>query len=151
VLPALNLYDLTGGNYRVLRTLTFPDFPQSKVVFETRVRALTSEWSTQIRVTGTYDAPRDVRSVRDYTASWTTDGKTIIEHGSATLLLASGDSVRSVWLSSITPDNPNFSQFPREGETIKVSFSPFAITGNKMSYDWHGTVGVTTGGDSTRH
>jgi len=143
VLPAVNLYDLTGGNYRVTRTVTFPDFPASKIVFETTVKATRSDWSTQIQASGTYDGPRDVTSVRDYTVTWTTDGKTLFEQGSATLGLSSGGSVRSTWSSSIVPDRPNFSRFPRDGETVKVSFSPFAITGNKMTYDWHGAVSAT--------
>lgn len=145
MLPALNLYDLTGGNYHVVRTVTFPDFPASQVVFETTVKATRTDWSTQIRASGTYGGPRDVIAVRDYVVSWTTDGKTLFERGSSTLELSSGGSVRSTWSSSIVPDKPNFSRFPREGETINVSFSPFAITGNKMTYDWHGTVSATAG------
>ena len=62
----VNLYDLTGGNYQVSRTVTYPDHPGSQVVFETEVTAGSkTQWSTEIEVTGTYDGPTDVVSVQD--------------------------------------------------------------------------------------
>lgn len=136
----INLYDLTRGNYRVQRTLLYPDFPNSRLVFDTEVTAANDkEWSTTIKVSGTYDGPTDVVEVRDYQLSWTTDGRTLVEKGSAILQQASGGSVRSEWSSSIVPRESRFDDFPRGGETVSVTFSPFKIDGNKMSYDWQGT------------
>ncbi len=99
------------------------------------------EWSTKITISGTYDGPTDVVGVKDYRMEWTTDGKTLFEKGSATLELSSGRSIQSVWSSSIVPDTPRFDKFPAGGETVNVTFSPFKIEGNTMSYDWKGTVG----------
>ncbi len=138
------LRELTGGNYRVHRKLSYPEFPNSEVVFDTEVTALRdSEWSTKITISGTYDGPTDVVSVRDYQLEWTTDGKTLFEKGSATLVLSSGRSIRSIWSSSIVPDKPRFERFPSGGETVNVTFSPFKIDGNQMSYEWHGAVRAT--------
>lgn len=137
----MDLYELTGGNYHIRRTLTYPEFPASQIVFDTDVSATgAEEWSTKIEISGNYNGPTDVVAVRDYQLTWTTDGKTLLEDGTATLELASGGSVRSVWSSLITPDEPRFEEFPREGETIKVTFSSFKIDGNEMSYEWEGTV-----------
>jgi hypothetical protein len=137
----MNLYDLTQGNYRVHRTVSYPEYPQSQIVFDTRVRRVSpAEWSTKIEVSGTYDGPTDVVGVDNYRVTWTTDNKTLLEQGSATLKLSSGRTVHTTWTSSIVPDEPRFAHFPRGGETVNVAFSPFRISGNTMSYDWSGTV-----------
>lgn len=108
-------------------------------MFETDVKAVNErEWSTTIAISGTYDGPTDVVSVKDYRLEWTTDGKTLSEKGSATLMLSSGRSIRSVWSSTITPEQPRFDKFSREGEIVDVTFTPFQINGNQMSYDWQG-------------
>jgi len=137
----VTLYEVTGGDYRVHRTVSYPEFPNSQVVFDTEVTAVrNTEWSTKITISGKYDGPTDVVSVKDYLLEWTTDGKTLFEKGSATLVSSSGRSFRSVWTSSIVPDKPHFERFPSRGETVNVTFSPFKIDGNKISYSWQGTV-----------
>lgn len=136
----MNLYDLTKGNYHILRTITYPDFPESRIVTNAQVKATrNSEWDTTITINGTYNGPTDVVSAKDYQLEWTTDGKNILETGSATLALASGGSVRQVWSSTIAPEQ-GFDKFPQAGERIDISISPFQIDGNKMSYQWEGTV-----------
>lgn len=136
----MNLYDLTKGNYRVLRTLTYPDFPKSQIVFDVQVRAAAdSVWITDISISGTYDGPTDIVSTKDYQLIWIIDGDALLESGSATLELSSGGSVRSVWSSKIIPDK-GCKGFPPAGELINVSISPFRINGNSMSYKWEGTV-----------
>lgn len=139
----MNLYDVTRGDYHVSRTFTYPDFPNSKIVFDTDVTAPGTEWSTQIRLTGSYDAPTEVVGVNDYNAAWTTDGKQLFEEGTATLRLANGNPLGARWSGVITPKTPHFDGFPRTGESIHVDFSSFTISGNTLTYDWHGT--VTTG------
>jgi len=134
------LYELTGGNYQVHRTVSYPEFPDSQLVFETEVKAVgKTEWSTKIAVSGTYNGPTDIASIRDYQLDWTTDGQSLSEKGSATLMTLTGKSVRSNWTSTIVPAKPQFERFPKGGEIVNVTFSPFKINGNEMSYDWHGT------------
>jgi len=136
----VNLFDLTKGNYSVLRTISYPDFPGSQIVTNAQVEAASiSEWVTNITINGTYNGPTDVGSVKDYQLIWTADGYNILESGSATLELKSGGSVRQVWRSTITPER-DFDNFPPAGELITISISPFQIDGNKMSYQWEGTV-----------
>jgi hypothetical protein len=91
-------------------------------------------------VTGKYFAPTDVVGVSYYHAVWTTDGKTLFENGTALLQLASGGTLDANWASIITPATPHFIGFPASGESINVSFSAFKINGNRLSYEWHGTV-----------
>jgi hypothetical protein len=132
---------MTGGNYRVRRTVTYPDFANSRLDFEAEVRAVKDdEWSTDIAIGGTYDGPTDVVAVKDYTVLWSSDGKTLFEEGSADLVLASGGIVRSKWTSDILPTRQDLRDFPKEGERVMVSYSAFAIRGNTMSYEWEGTV-----------
>jgi hypothetical protein len=137
----LNLYDLTGGNYLVRRTVSFPDFPQSRLVFDADVEAVSaSEWKTTLTVAGTYDGPTDVVGVRDYELEWTVDGNTLIEKGTATLILSSGRSLLSQWSSAIVVKGRDLRGFNSASERLNVSFSPFRIAGDSMSYEWRGTV-----------
>lgn len=136
----MNLYDVTKGNYRVQRTILYPEFPESKIVTDAQVKAVSgSEWDTKITINGTYNGPADVVAVKDYQLAWTSDGKNIIESGSATLELKSGGTLRQVWTSTITPDR-GLEKFPQTGEQINITISPFQIDEKGMSYKWEGTV-----------
>ncbi len=136
----MDLYDLTKGNYRIARTITYPDFPESKIVTDAQVKAAKdTEWNANIAINGKYDGPTDAVSVKDYQFRWTAAGKNILESGSATLELASGGSVCQIWSSTITPEC-GFEKFPPGGELITLNISPFQVDGNKMSYTWEGTV-----------
>ena len=136
----MNLYDLTKGNYRIVRKISYPDFPDGQLETNAQVKAVrNSEWDTNITINGTYNGPTDVVSVKDYELTWTNEGKSILESGSATLVLSSGGSVRQVWSSTITPEQ-GFEKFPPAGQLITISISPFQIDGNSMSYKWEGTV-----------
>jgi hypothetical protein len=110
-------------------------------VFDTEVRvAKGAEWSTNIRIDGTYDGPTDVVRVKDYQIVWTSDGRTLFEEGTARLILASGGAVQSQWRSEIVPTTQDLGKFPRDGEIVRVSYSSFEIRGDTMSYVWEGTV-----------
>jgi hypothetical protein len=109
-------------------------------MYESEVIAVGAEWTTDITISGTYNGPTDVVAVEEYEVEWTSDGETLFEEGAATLVLASGGSLRSLWSSSISPTNPRFAGFPPGGETINVEVSPFEIDGNEMTYEWTGTV-----------
>ena len=125
----------------MVRTITYPDHPDSKIVTNAQVKATSeSQWDTNITINGTYSGPTDVTSVRDYQMTWTTDGKNILESGCAILVLKSGGTVRQVWESTITVASEGISKFPRGGEQINITISQFQIDGNKMSYTWEGSV-----------
>lgn len=136
-----NLYDLTGGTYRVERTVSFPEYPNSSLVFRAEVRAANaSEWATDLDISGTYDGPTDVVSVRDYEVRWAVEDGALVETGNATLVLSSGGTVRSEWSSSIVAQGQDFSSFAPSGQVVRVTYSPFRIDADSMSYDWEGTV-----------
>jgi hypothetical protein len=142
----LNLYDLTKGAYRVFRAVTYPDHPQSLVLFDTEVRAEKSEWATSIVVNGVYDGPIDVAATHDYQLEWRIDDRKLLESGVAELLLSSGVRLRQFWSSIITPVTRSarqpavFRKFPREGERANLSISPFKVTKRTLRYEWEGTV-----------
>jgi hypothetical protein len=125
----------------VERTISFPDYPNSSIIFETDVRATTQAvWETDLRISGSYDGPTDVVSVRAYELTWTIENGTLIESGTATLVLSSGESLRSTWSSRITSEGQDFRGVPEAGETVRVTVSPFRIDADSMSYDWEGSV-----------
>jgi hypothetical protein len=142
----LNLYDLTKGTYRVFRAVSYPDYPDSLVLFDVEVRAEKSEWATSIYVNGAYDGPTDVVATQDYQLEWRIDDRKLLESGAAELLLSSGARVRQSWSSIITPVTRSakqpavFRKFPREGELANLSISPFKVAKRTLRYEWEGTV-----------
>jgi hypothetical protein len=143
----LNLFDITQGNYRVFRVISYPKYPKSQVILDVKVRAGTdSEWITDIYVKGIYDGPCDIVANRDYEIKWSAADGRLLETGSVTLELSSGKSIRQVWSSIITPENSSndiatiFKKFPRNGQIVTVSVAPFKINKNGMSYSWDGIV-----------
>ncbi len=137
----MTLFEATGGDYQVERRLTFPEISGSALQFRADVRPESERtWTTKIDVSGTYAGPVDVVGVADYRLDWTVDGNLIRERGSSTLLTASGQRVRSTWESVITPRRPRLERFAKQGQVAEVRFTPFRIDGNRMAYDWEGTM-----------
>jgi hypothetical protein len=142
-----NLYDLTNGNYRVLRVVSYPDYPESLILFDVEVQAVESEWATTIYLNGTYNGPTDVVANKDYQVRWMIDDRKVLESGTVELELSSGKHLRQSWSSIITPvtdadERPAvFGRFPAGGELVNVSISPFEVDKNAMGYKWEGTVG----------
>jgi hypothetical protein len=82
----LNLFDLTGGNYRLQRTILYPEFPESQIMTDAQVTVVSdsdeviesthrkhrkaSEWEMNLTVNGTYNGPTDVVSEEDYQLIW---------------------------------------------------------------------------------
>lgn len=121
--------------------VSYPDYPESKILFDTRVRAVSeSEWVTHIAVTGRYDGPTDIESVTDYQIVWTSDGETLFETGGATLMVASGGCLRSRWSSSIKPGPAILRGFPSAGLIVNARFLGFEIGKKSLSYSWEGHV-----------
>lgn len=143
----MNLFDITRGNYRVSRSLRYPQFPKSHVMLDVRVRASSStKWVTEIYIKGDYNGPNDIVANKDYEIEWAADNGRLLETGSVTLMLASGRSIRQEWSSIITPENKPkavsavFKKFPRNGQIVTASVSPFTFSKNGMSYTWEGMV-----------
>jgi hypothetical protein len=131
----------------VLRLITYPKYPKSQVILDVKVRAVSgSQWVTEIYVMGTYDGPNNIVANQDYEIQWSADGGRLLEAGGVTLLLSSGESIRQEWSSIITPEHrPDhvsavFKKFPRSGQVVNASVSPFKFNKNGMSYTWEGVV-----------
>ena len=142
-----NLYDLTLGNYRVFRAISYPDYPESLVLFDAQVTATSNaEWATEIAVHGTYTGPTDINKSDEYQLTWVSDDAKLLESGSASLGCSSGERLRQTWSSIITlTQDPHESlarlrAFPASGQVINATISPFNIDGHRMDYEWHGTV-----------
>jgi hypothetical protein len=143
----MNLYDLTNGNYGVLRAISYPEYPESLIVLDVQVKAASdSEWVTKIRINGTYSGPTDIVSCEDYQIKWVINGRKLLEVGTAILRPSSGDPIRQVWSSVIAPKRSSgklpaaLDKFPPDGELISASISSFQVDGSRMSYNWEGTV-----------
>lgn len=131
----------------MVRSISYPELPGSRVVLDVKVKAVSaSEWTTEIYVTGTYDGPNDIVANNDYEIAWSADGGRLLETGGVTLLRASGGRIGQVWSSIITPEGrPDrvseiLKKFPKGGEVVTASVSPFKINKNGMSYTWNGLV-----------
>ncbi len=116
-------------------------------MLDVKVKAIAAaQWDTEIYVTGTYDGPNDIVSNRDYSIVWQADGGRLLETGSVTLMRSSGDGIQQAWSSIITPESrPDrvtamFKKFPKTGEMVSASISPFQVKDKSMSYTWDGLV-----------
>jgi hypothetical protein len=116
-------------------------------MLDVKVKAIAaSRWDTEIYVTGAYDGPNDIIANRDYSIVWQADGGRLLETGSVTLVRSSGDGIHQTWSSIITPENrPDrvtamFKKFPKTGEVVSASISPFQVKEKSMSYTWDGMV-----------
>jgi hypothetical protein len=142
-----NLYDLTLGNYRVVRAVSYPDHPESLLVFDVRVVASgESEWATEIAINGRYTGPTDIVASDDYRLTWVADGAKLLESGASSLARPGGESLRQIWSSIITPGegakegSSRIKRFAPGGQVVNATISPFKIDGHRMSYEWEGTV-----------
>ncbi|HZB28686.1 MAG TPA: hypothetical protein VE465_00825 [Streptosporangiaceae bacterium] len=105
-----------------------------------------SEWATEITIHGTYNGPTDINTSDEYRLTWVAEDTKLLESGSASLGCTSGERLRQVWSSIITPtQEPQESlarlrSLPATGQVINATISPFNIDGHRMDYEWQGTV-----------
>lgn len=145
---------MTLGNYRVFRAISYPDYPGSLVVFDAQVTASSdSEWVTEIAIHGTYTGPTDINTSDEYRLAWVSVSTKLLESGSALLGCSSGERLRQIWSSIITPTQESqeslarLTTFPACGQVINATISPFRIDGHRMDYEWQGTVAARQGQD----
>lgn len=138
---------MTLGNYRVFRAISYPDYPESLVLFDAQVTARSdAEWATEIAVHGKYAGPTDISASDEYRLTWVSDGAKLLESGSALLGCSSGERARQNWSSIVTPTQDSqeslarLGALPAGGQVIKATISPFKIDGHRMEYEWQGTV-----------
>ena len=90
--------------------------------------------------------PTDILATQDYELTWMSGGARILESGAANLVRSSGEYVRQVWSSIITPhDGPQSKKtLPVDGQVVTATISPFEINDQRMRYEWTGTVSRRT-------
>jgi hypothetical protein len=141
----MNLFGLTGGNFHIERTLTFPDFPDSLIEFSGDSKSFCDgeEWDGEFEAEGTYDGPTDVIGLEGYTLVWTTDGRLLFEDGSIDLLISDGTVVRELWTSIYEVTEGELGEMPEGGQTATATFTDFKVDGDTLSYHWEGEVVAT--------
>lgn len=91
---AQNLFDLSGGNYTVDRTFTYPTLPGSILTATGTVATVGSNMTYTADFSGTYNGPTDIVGVSNYQVRWVQGpGSTVLETGTATLLLSGGGTL----------------------------------------------------------
>lgn len=104
------------------------------------------EWATEIAIHGTYTGPTDINTSDEYRLTWVSGSTKLLESGSALLGCSSGERIRQIWSSIITPTRESqeslahLRAFPAGGQVIDATISPFRIDGHRMDYEWQGTV-----------
>jgi hypothetical protein len=141
VLPsggALNLFDLSGGNFTAGRTSKWPSLPGEQIVVGTQMSTTGSAMTYTSTVNGTYTGPTDLVAVNGYTMLWTQLSPTSIQvTATASLLRANGQSFE-VDLSTVYNGLSVQMPFSEQGT---LTFTNESFVNNVLSFDWQGTLG----------
>jgi len=135
-----NLFGLTGGNFHIERSLTFPEFPDSLIEMSGDSKSFCDgvEWDGEFDDGGTYGGPTEVVGIDGYTLVWTTDGRLLLEDGSADLIMADGKVIASEWTSTYEVTEGELGDMPDGGQTGTATFTNFEVDGDTHSYTWEG-------------
>lgn len=137
---AVNLFDLSGGNYLAGRTVRWASLPGEQIVLTADVTTsggvMTANNAT---VNGTYSGPTDLIGVIDYETVWTQIDPTTIEVISTAKLLRENGLTLDATVTSV------YSGLSSQMPTRQVggqTYSNEYWDGNVMKYDWVGTVAI---------
>jgi hypothetical protein len=87
----LNLFGLSGGNYGISRTFSWPTLSGSTLTATGAASTVGSNLSFIANLSGTYNGPTDIVGVTGYTVHWTQGAAgTVDEQATATLLRSNG-------------------------------------------------------------
>jgi len=136
---AVNLFDLSGGNYFAGRTVRWSSLPGEQIVLTANVTTsagiMTANDAT---VNGTYTGPTDLIGVVDYQMLWTQIDPTTVEIISTASLLRTNGQILDANVISVYSGLS--SQMPTNQQTGTYTFSNQSYRNNIMSFDWKGTV-----------
>jgi hypothetical protein len=136
---ALNLFDLSGGNYFASRTVSWPSWPGEQIVLTANVSTVGGVMTaTDATVNGTYTGPTDLIGVTDYHMLWTQIDPTTIEIVSTATLLREKELTLDAKVTSVY-SGLSF-QMPTNQQVGTYTFSNESYSNNIMSFDWEGTV-----------
>ena len=135
---AVNLFDLSAGNYTASRTVLWPSLPGDQLVLTANVSTANGTMTATTNVSGTYSGPADLIGVTDYKMLWTQISPTSIEViSTATILQANGESFGAQITSVFSG---LFSQMPTNQQAGTYTFSNELFNNNTLSFDWQGTI-----------
>lgn len=138
---ALNLFDLTGGNYSVTRHYSWSSLPGSGLDVIANVSTVGANMTYIMSMNGTYSGPTQISGLSSYGMDWSPSPLlTMFEHGTARLVSAQGDfdmdfdsmysgllqPLPSTQRSRITP--------------LDLTYIPTGATAGNSHVQWIGTV-----------
>lgn len=136
---AVNLFDLSGGNYFASRTVRWDSLPGEQIVLTGDVTTsggvMTANNAT---VNGTYSGPTDLIGVIDYETLWRQIDLTTIEVISTAKLLRENGLTLDATITSIYSGLS--AQMPTSLQVGGQTYSNESWNGNVMKYDWVGSV-----------
>lgn len=136
---AVNLFDLSGGNYIASRTVRWDSLPGEQIVLTGDVTTsggvMTANNAT---VNGTYSGPTDLIGVTDYEMVWTQIDLTTIKVISTAKLLRENGLTLDATVTSVYSGLS--SQMPTRQQVGDHSYSNESWDGNVMEFDWRGSV-----------
>ena len=136
---ALNLYDLTGGNYSTTRAFTYDDFPGSTVSFSGTVTCSGDNLSYTETWSGTYNGPQNLVGVTGYQLNFVPNGPgSVLTPGSGQLFDSSDNNYPGEWTGGIT----GFSGQLSTAEVANIDWTTQQLSGNVETLAWDGVVSV---------
>ncbi|PTR08055.1 putative secreted protein with PEP-CTERM sorting signal/MYXO-CTERM domain-containing protein [Nitrosospira sp. Nsp5] len=135
---ALNLFDLSGGNYDAGRVAMWPSLPGDQISVTTHMSTIGNMLNYTADVNGTYNGPTDLVFVTDYHWIWTQLDPTSIEVSTTASLVRANGSSFVVDLHTLYTGLSV--QMPTQQQEGRVIFSNMSFSNNIMSYDWQGTL-----------
>lgn len=135
---ALNLFDLSLGDFDSARIATWPSLPGDQIEVTTHMSTVGNLMSYTSDVNGTYNGPTDLVFVTDYHWLWTQLDPTSIEVSTTASLIRADGTFFAVDLRTLYTGLSV--QMPTHQQAGTVVFSNMSFSNNVMSYDWEGTL-----------
>jgi hypothetical protein len=137
---ALNLFQLTGGNYAFTRHTTWSNQPGVAVDVSGSVTTTQTLKTVNATITGNYVAPSDVVGLSDYTQQWTWSGVgTAIDYTGSALAQESSGNTFSINYSGTYSVGGLLLPSP---ELMSVSLLNLSGTGTTASYQYATSVAL---------
>lgn len=133
---AANLFDLSGGNYTVDRTFTWPSLPGSQVIATGAVGTVGNNMQFNVAMNGMYAGPTDLVSVLSYKVQWNQLTPSSIQEAGVGEILRSDGSVLTVHVSSVYAGLA--SPMPFATQYGEMTRRDLTWNGSTYTLDWNG-------------
>lgn len=139
---ALNLFDLTGGNYTVTRTYIWAAYGCTTTAVCT-VSTAGSNMLVHIHASGNYDGPTNLAGVAHHPVRWIPSGlNSLTEEGTATFLDSSKDAHQVTYTSVFNWSGGQ----PLPGtQEAQYAYNSVSYNGTQMYVNWFGRISIVQG------